>query len=319
MATSGSTNFNQTRNEIIEMAMFHLTASGAEDTVQSFDMEVASKILNQIIKNLQLDILPQWAETEGTLLLVNNQAEYSIGGTSSSKGSRTVNETTLSSSAVISATSIVVSSASNIAISDVIGVVTNSNTISWTTVSNKVGSTITLATGLSAAAASGKYVYSYTTVIDKPVDILQIRLRTGSASSPSDRELTEIGSSEYFAISNKTKAGKPTQFYYKQQLNTTTLYLYPVPDSVTYRLKFTYLRSLEDMDSSTDNLDFPQQWILPISLLLAIFLAPGYGVTEAELSGLKNNFTSTYSTAKKFDIGTTKIFLGPDLSGYYKK
>lgn len=309
MATSGSTNINLTRNQIITDAFMMIGVLGAEDTLAASDQTFANRILDSMIKQWQSIGIGLWAQTEATVFLTDETAKYQLGGTSPAKASNTVVETTTTAAAASGASTVVVTTATGMAASDNIGIVLDNDTIQWTTISSIASLTITLADTLTSAAASGNRIYTYTTALNRPVDISQIRLRNDSNI---DRVLTKLSREDYFSIPNKDTVGVPSQYYYDPQLSSAFIYLWPKPNSVDQRLKITYTRPLEDMDASTNNPDFPQEWLLAIVYNLAVLLAPAYGKETKVQGGLGQMASFALQTAKSFDIDTGSVFIVPE-------
>ena len=114
---------------------------------------------------------------------------------------------------------------------------------------------------------------------DKPLKVIQAWNRTTSSSI--DIPMRIITKDEYSRLGNKTSSGNPIQIYYEPQKNIGVLTVYPVPDS-TYAtsnvIYITYQRPYEDINTSTDVPDFPQEWYDAVIYGLACRLAPEYGI-----------------------------------------
>lgn len=78
MATSGSSDFNQTRDEIITRALRICGAVGQGETPSATAITEASTAFNAIIKEKQADGMPLWAILEYTLTPVSGTASYTI-------------------------------------------------------------------------------------------------------------------------------------------------------------------------------------------------------------------------------------------------
>ena len=79
MATSGTTTFSVTRNNIIEasLRLLGVLEEGAQPTAQA--IESASLVLNMMLKDWMTDGIKLWTTHEIILPLVNNQTTYTIG------------------------------------------------------------------------------------------------------------------------------------------------------------------------------------------------------------------------------------------------
>lgn len=71
--------------------------------------------------------------------------------------------------------------------------------------------------------------------------------------------------------------GTPINFYYQPGRNTGVISLWPTPDAVT-EIVFQYHSPYEDMDNSTDDFDFPSEWIMALIYNLAWVLSPEFGI-----------------------------------------
>lgn len=79
MATSNSTNFSTTRDDIISGALRLCGAVALGETPLTEQITEASTTLNMLIKSLQVDGLQLWAMKETNITLSSGVAEYSIG------------------------------------------------------------------------------------------------------------------------------------------------------------------------------------------------------------------------------------------------
>ena len=60
-------------------------------------------------------------------------------------------------------------------------------------------------------------------------------------------------------------------------------------------------RSLNDLDSASDDLDYPQEWYHAIALNLALQLCPKYGVSSEVFNQLGRMASAAYMTASADD------------------
>jgi hypothetical protein len=79
MATSGTTTFSVTRNDIIEssLRLLGVLEEGAQPTANA--IENASLVLNMMLKDWMTDGIKLWTVVEITLPLVTNKTSYTIG------------------------------------------------------------------------------------------------------------------------------------------------------------------------------------------------------------------------------------------------
>lgn len=320
MATSGSQNFSQTRNDLINDAFQLIGVYGIGRTVSSEDITYASNALNKMVKSWATKGLHLWAKEEGVLFITPNTASYSLGSAAGDAHATKTSDlvlTQLNGALAASATAVTVDDTTGMTASDAIGIVTTDKTIHWTTiVSVDSSTTLTLTTGLDSAASDNAIVYTYTNKIYKPLRILDARRRTGvdsgSTSTEFDLPLTEIGYQDYFELPNKTTNSIPNQFHYSPKNTAGTLYLYPRPSDGAERIQFSYERVLEDLDSASDDFDFPSEWLEPLTWQLAIRLGPAFG-KQQRTERMQPVASAMLDNLLDWDAEVSSIQFSPDL------
>lgn len=200
MATSGSIDYNQTRNEIISDSLQLLGVIGSGETANANDITLCSSFLNKMVKAWQAQGIHLWKETTATVTLVAD-------------------------------------------------------------------------------------TYSYT-ISPRPLNIISCRY---SYASGIDRPMKKFGRAQYDNLPTKTTSTGPcTVFYYTPQLSTGVLKVWPVPTSTEAdaldTLTITYIQSIEDFDDSTDNPDFPAEWLECLTYNLAVKIAPAFGITLSKMN-----------------------------------
>lgn len=236
-----------------------------------------------MIKTFQAKGFHLWKEEECYLFLDKNNPDYTLGNQASSPAKACYRDdgiiTQLSANAVSGATSLTINSSSNMTIGDYIGVVLSDNTLYWTTIATVPTSTsVTLTVGLTGASDSGKNVYTFTTLIDKPLRVSNAR-RVSFASTVSEQALPmqSLSHAEYYELPYKKMTGTPTHWYYQPLKTYGNIHMWPCTDTAMTYLEFTMERGIFDLDSSTDIPDFPDEWLETLTWQLAIRLAPAYG------------------------------------------
>lgn len=314
MATSGSGNFTNTRNEIVTAALNKIGILGTNETLSQSDLQYAAGELNRMIKHWDTQGLHLWKYTEGVLVLEKDVSEYSV---SSSVGRFVLESdfvaTTMSATAVAGATSLTVTSTTGMAVSDVIGVVTTDDTIHWSTISTIPDSTsLTIADGLDTATASGENVYTYTSRAVRPKEVTSVRY---AYKNGIERVVEDYSREDYFDLPNKSQSGSPIVIHYDPQLNAGTFYVWPTPSHSDAKLNITFSRGLEDFDAAADTPDFPQEWLRALVLNLSVELCPAYG-KDNKLAILKPEADMALRQVLGWDNEKTSIFLGIDTGDY---
>jgi hypothetical protein len=281
---------------------------GVSESASTNELTFCSNALNLMLKSWQAEGLNLWTRQEATVFLTADTSEYSLPGAS---GSDTVVETELSVAAATSATSLTVDTTTGMTASDVILIELDDGTLDSTTiVSVDSSTTLTITTGLSSAAAVDNNVYTYTTAIARPLDILNVRYRNDDLF---DRELEKLTYEEYQARPSKdTTSGTPTSFTYAPGLDTGKLYVYPRPDSVDGRLKITYTRVVEDLDSATDNADIPEEWLEAVVYGLALRIAPAFGKDQKAIQTIGPIAENLRQALEEWDNEKSSVFIRPD-------
>lgn len=280
MTTSGSTDFNQTRDQISTDTLMLLGVYSPGDTPSAADLAFCSNILNKMVKAWEGQGIHLWTTKEGAIFLTQSQQKYSLSNTSTDIAGDDVIFNTLTTTT--SGSSLVVGSTVGITAGDNIGIKLDNNTLFWTTVS-VVGSTttLTLTTGLSSIASSGNNVFSFTNRIDRPLNITSARFKTATTY---ERPIGVKGRTEFMQIPNKTAQGKANQWYYAPGVSDATFYVWPTADDVGDCIRISYSRRIQDFDAASDTPDLPQEWLEPITYNLAVRVAPSYGISTQKLN-----------------------------------
>ncbi len=306
MATSNSTNYTQTRDEIISDSLSLLGVLGAGQTATANDITFCSSLLNKMIKAWQAQGIHLWKECEAVIPLVINQNTYTLSSTSTDRMGDTPIETVLTVAS--SGGSLTVSSTVGMTALDKIGVQLDASTRHWTTIASVDSTTtLTLTVSLTSTASIGNSVTTYTTTSNRPLNITNARYRYNSGV---ERKITKYGRAQFMALPNKNNTGTVTAFYYTPQLNNGVFYVWNTPDTSNDNIHCTYIKTFEDFDSSSDNADFPQEWLECLTLNLACRIAPAYGkslsqtqpdlVRDAQMSLLQLNGWDSEEGSVKF-------------------
>lgn len=150
--------------------------------------------------------------------------------------------------------------------------------------------------------------------INPPVKIINISYR--DSNSIDYPPMTEMTIDEYDALSKKYYSGTPTKYIYERQTagNSGTdrgfiRFNYSIPSGTTAYAVFSYLRPIEDIDSLSNDFDFPQHWFRPLKWMLACELAPEYG--QDITPSMQNNMQLAIDNAIMVDPEYIKIGFEP--------
>ena len=149
-----------------------------------------------------------------------------------------------------------------------------------------------------------------TVVIPRPLRILGITLK--KTSDGTETQLMPMSRTDYHNLSTKASAGLPSQYMYDPQLTSGVLYFWPVMNTTGYTAELLYLKPYDDMDSATDDFEFPVEWMEAIKYGLAARLADEYALPLNERGYLANKAASMKQQVDGFDVEETSIFLSPE-------
>lgn len=297
MSVSGTNIFSQTRNDIINRAYKIIGIKTRGRSLTAEEINEASEALNLYVKGLKSEGVYLWKYAEGTLFLKIGQESYILDGATANATESFV-QTTTNASATSGANSVVVASASGFTIGYNIGIMQDNGNLHWTTISNIVGTTITLTSPLTNNVLSGATIYVYQTKITRPEAITSARRRD---SSNYDTPLNELARNDYFNLAQKTVIGQPTQFYYDKQLSSGIFYLYQAPNDATNTIKFTFQKMFFDFNTGNDNPDFPIEWAETLAFGLAFRLSYDFSIDKTKSEQIKRTYDEMLRNLKGYD------------------
>lgn len=320
MATSGSIDFTQTRNEIIQNAYQLLGVYGTGRTINAADQVLGEQFLNMMIKGWMAKGLHLWAKEEAILFVEDEEAEYTLSGDSTSArvtARDTVVVTNLDGAVIAAATSLTVDDTTDMTALDIIGIVQDDDVVHWTTITSvDTTTTLTLTAGMAGASADNSNVYVFTSRINKPLRIHAMRRITGTGQTQSEIPMIPLSHSEYFDLPNKNQAAaNPSHYYYNPNISSGRLYLWPSPSDPSIRFGLTYTRMLEDFDSAANTPDLPQEWLQVITYQLAVRLAPSFDAEDKANKMIVPLASILYQDMLDWDTEVESVYFQPD-SGY---
>jgi hypothetical protein len=313
MATSNSFNFSVTRDDIIKMAMLFLGQLGEGQTPTPQETQDCSRVLNMIVKQLQGDAdfssgIKQWTRRTGHLFLSNKTGQYNIGP---SGDNWTNSYVTTSVSTASIGTTLNVVSAAGISTGNYIGIQVGAD-LFWTTVNGApVGNVITLAQALPSTVSSG-VVFAYAIKAQQPLVIETVNLREYSNTDTLMRQITRTMYDQFPSRVDPTNVGDPNFVYVENQLTNSVLYLDCAGASdVTKHLVISYMESVQDFVNPLDNPEYPQEYFLFLTWMLAKHIAPMFNAPWTQEMQL--NYTESAAVARNKDVDTTVYYFQPGI------
>lgn len=310
MATSGSTNFAVSRDDILKTAYMRMGVLSTGESMSASQVSEGSLVLNLMTKEWQADGANLWATQYAYMFLNKTQKEYNV-GTNGDHITGSKVSTSLSAAAASGATTFSVDDSTGISVADNIGIVDASGEIKWLTVASVPSSTSVATSGaVTLGAPSGAAVHAYTTKLGRPLRITDAYHH--SFSSDTDTPVSIIERNIYDALSVKSASGLPNELYYDPQLETGKIHIWPVTDNESDYLVLTVQRSLEDFDSTGNTPDFPIEWGEALIWNLAYKLAFQYGVPQQMINMIKLEAYEAKKRAEGFDREFQSITFQPD-------
>jgi len=314
MATSGSSDFTVTRDQIITKAYRKIGAIRGTTTPGDGMMQDGAFALNALVKHWQGRGIHVWTVTEATLFPQPSQITYSLSSAvASDHATETYVTTALSAAAALSATTISVDSITDLTSGDYIGVLLDSGSIHWTTINGAPsGSTVTLTVGLTDSAALGTKVYAYTNKIIRPLKVVDARWEDASTGLESPG-ISMIARLDYQRLPNKSATGAVSTAFYDPQLNAGKLHLWHVPNPFEGFINFTWYRPIQDFDAAGNTPDLPQEWIQTLVYNLADLLGDDHEVDSETYGRIQNRAASLLDDMEGWDREEESMRFQPDM------
>ena len=312
MTTSGSSTFNPAVTQIVTNVLRHLGVLMEDEQPTGGQYTDVIYVMNTVVAAAQATGLHVWTEDEAILFLQPGQVRYEIGGPGTNANTSDANDwdrLTLTASAAAAATTITVDTIVGLSSGQNIGVILDSGITFWTTISGAPsGSTVTLASALPTAASSGNYALVYTTAIVRPLRVPNARLYylNGGNEIP----MVIMSRQEYMDQPNKLSPGSPTQWFYTPQRDRGILYIWPAPNLSFWAVRFTWYRPLQDFFSPGNTMDFPQEWIAPLTWATAKDCISMFDVPPERMQFIMNQAASYGDLATSYDRESEPIQFG---------
>jgi hypothetical protein len=274
--TSGSYDFNLTRNEIIKLTLQKIRKLAEGQDPSASQIDTATKYLNMMVKAWQNEQIFLWA-TDWTTKTFSSSSK--VLGSDSETYTCILNHTAASTNKPI----------------------TGAN---YTTYWKKTG------TSGSAWVSSADYTSIGEFLVDSHImDIQGAFIRSGTFDTP----LNIISMPSFFEFSDKTTSSIPTTLIFERKRNPR-VYLWPQPDATSYVLHYLAVRKLQDFDNSDDNSDFDSRWLDAVVSSLAYKLCGIYNVPMNERILLKQESEELKMLAKGYTRDTEEsLFISPQM------
>ncbi len=309
MATSGTTSFTTTRDEIIRDAALEVSAIGLGVTMSAAMTQDFARVLNAMIKHWQGRGLHIWTVREATLFPVAGQARYAVGTGSTDHVAESVARTTINADEAAGQSILSVTSTTGMAAGYQIGIKLDGGVMHWTTVVSTGAGTVTVTAALPSIASLGSLVFCYASNIPKPVRIVDARRQ--DITSRIETPIQIVSTQEYRWLPDKANAGSINQMQYEIQRAAGTINLWSVPSTLSELLTFTYWRPVEIFTAGGDNPDLPEEWAKTLKWNLALELMGRYPVSPDRQQFISSMAASSLFDMEGFSREDTSVFFQP--------
>jgi hypothetical protein len=159
-------------------------------------------------------------------------------------------------------------------------------------------------------------------VTPRPLRIIQAFLRNNSVSPAVDIPMTIISEQEYNILGSKKSQGNVNTVMYKPYVNNGILKVFLTPNSqvaTDYELHLNVQRPIEDITSSNQTFDFPQEWYQCLRWGLASELSADYGVDLQRATLVIQRAEQYKQRLMAWDVENASTFFQPDGRMYNPK
>lgn len=313
MGTSGEYGFTLQRNELVTNAFYLMNWIPKGQPLAAEDLNYGITQLNNMVNSWQRKDIYLWKYETIALFPQYGQYKYVLSPTTTDHATLNYNQTTLTSPASATATTITVLDPIGFVIGYNIGIVTDSNVVFWTTISSVSGSTIGLTDALTLNALQGSnVVFVYQNKTQKPLKMKYATLLSpkmgGNNTGGYEIQLVTLARKDYQTLSTKSQpVGYPSQVMFEPRRTEGWIWLSQAPAVTNQVIKLNCVYPFEDFASANDDADFPAEWTDTLVWNLAKKLIPAYGVEGARSAEIKEEADMLFQQLLDYDMEDTYL------------
>lgn len=146
------------------------------------------------------------------------------------------------------------------------------------------------------------------------IDIIEHQLRTGTGANQTDTFLERISVSTYAQQTNKLITGRPTQIFVQRLATSTTVTLWPVPDTtMPYTLFYYRLKGIDGLTSGIggDVTSVPPRFVPALVAGLAYHIASKKQASMDMVPMLKQVYEEQFALAAEEDRDRSSVSFVP--------
>ena len=131
-----------------------------------------------------------------------------------------------------------------------------------------------------------------------------------------DTQLERLSMQEYLQIANKKQAGRPTQYAVRHGRDNPTVYVWPLPENSTDKVKVELIKYMQDVDKSAiQTPDISRRFLPCLSAGVAYYMSmkrPNVDMTR--ISMIKTEYEERLARALEEDRERVSLLIKPKIS-----
>jgi hypothetical protein len=161
-------------------------------------------------------------------------------------------------------------------------------------------------------SGTSSYTIGPTSTLPTPMPLKVLQAVRAVSGSYSNVPLNVYTNYDFSLLPLALSSGTPVNLYYQPFTNYGQISIWPKPDASNVDVTITYQRPFEDMNSSTDDFDFPSYWTEALIFGLAWRLSPEYGIPIQDKAELKQMAEFFHQQALSFGVEEGSVYFQPN-------
>ena len=314
MTTSSSTDFELDGLGIVTKAFQKLGIRAAETPLESFEVQDGLDDLNLMLKSWAMEGMHLWTEEEGVIFLDAGKENYLL-GPSGDKACNLDDFVATTTTADVAADVVIlpVTSSTGMLAGDAAGIELDSGVRHWTTIFSVDSATqVTLVDKIPTLASSGVSLFTYTTIIERPLRVSSTRRMT--YPNASEIPVDSWSRNEYFNQTIKNVQGTVNSVYYSPLLTNGRMYVWQTASDANNYLRITFERLIQDVDLSTETLDIPTEMQEAVIYNLAARLTESYTVPPRREASIIQKASYFLDLMLEWDEEVESLYVQPAIN-----
>lgn len=163
--------------------------------------------------------------------------------------------------------------------------------------------------------ATGVYNIGTGQTINTPMPLKIIQAYRVEQTGASNVPMNIYNHYDYNLLPVNASSGEPVNLYYQPLSTYGTINLWPTPIDSDTQITIVYQRPYEDMNTATDDFDFPAYWTEALIYGLAWRLCPEYGTPIQDRQVIQKEAEFFHLQAMSFGTEEGSMYFMPDWSG----